>query len=168
MTLPKCNKPRIAFFSGTFDPFTRGHESIVLRTLEFVDKVVVAIGINPDKKPLFSLQARLKWIEQVFAHEPRVKVISYDGWSVDAAALCGACCMVRGVRSSADFAYEQEIAFFNHNASGIDTIMLCALPGEVDISSTQVRNLIAQNADLSPFMPRNAAQHLHILLHDLK
>lgn len=168
MTSPNCNKPRIAFFSGSFDPFTRGHESIVLRSLAFADEVVVAIGINPAKQPLFSLQARIKWIEKVFAHEPRVRVMSYSGMTVDAARSVNACCIVRGVRSQADFAYEQQMALFNHNASGIDTIMLCALPDEVDISSSQVRSLIAQNADLSPFMPRNSAQHLHILLHELK
>ena len=163
MTSPKCSNHHIAFFSGSFDPFTRGHESIVRRTLAFVNEVVVAIGINPDKKPMLSVEARTKWIERVFANEPRVRVISYSGLTVDAAKSVGASCIVRGVRNAADLEYEQRMADYNRCASGIDTVLLFTLPDEKHISSTQVRNFIACNADLSEYLPSGAGELLPLL-----
>lgn len=153
-------KNNVAFFSGTFDPFTRGHESIVRRTLAFVDEVVVAIGINPDKTPLFTAKERSALIEQTFAGEPRVSVISYEGLTVDAAKSVGASCIVRGIRGNGDLAYEQWMAEWNRNASGIDTVMLFALPDECHISSSEVRKLISEGSYLTDFVPEKCSELL--------
>ncbi len=143
----------IAFFSGSFDPFTRGHESIVRRALQLFDEVVVGIGINPNKTPMMSVDDRVAWIESVFEGEPKVKVISYSGLTVDAAKSVGATCIVRGVRNAKDFEYEQGMAEYNRNAAGLETVMLPALPAECEISSTEVRRLIAEGGDLTAFLP---------------
>ncbi len=160
-TLPsKDFTPHIAFFSGTFDPFTRGHESIVRRTLQLFDAVVIGIGINPDKVPMMSVANREMWIKSVFEGEDRVSVVSYSGLTVEAAQAAGATCIVRGVRNAKDFDYEQAMAEYNRNAAGIETVMLLALPGECEISSTQVRKLIAEGGDLADFLPTKCNLHL--------
>lgn len=151
---------RIAFFAGSFDPFTRGHESIAKRALALFDELVIGIGINPDKTPLLSVMQRIEWIETVFCHDPRVSVISYSGYTVDAACKANATCIIRGVRNADDFCYEKQMADYNMQASGIDTVILPALPGEADISSSQLRQLIATKSDVSHLLPHHFPQHM--------
>ncbi|MBQ0115185.1 MAG: pantetheine-phosphate adenylyltransferase, partial [Bacteroidales bacterium] len=112
-TSQSTDTPRIAMFAGSFDPFTRGHESIVRRGLELFDRIIVGIGINPDKKPLMTAEERKQWIDAVFADEPRVSVIAYTGLTVDAARQHGARFLLRGVRTADDFLYEQHMVEVN-------------------------------------------------------
>lgn len=147
---------RVALFAGSFDPFTRGHESIVRRGLDLFDKVIVAIGINSAKKPLLSDQARKEWIEAVFQGEDRVEVITYSGLTVDAATQCGAQFLLRGVRTATDFEYEQTIAITNRSLAGIETVLINTLPQLSHISSSLVRELLSHGHDVSQLIPQSA------------
>ncbi len=149
-------KPRIALFAGSFDPFTRGHDNIVRRGLEIFDEVIVGIGINPNKQPMMSAEARKQWIEAVFALEPRVKVIAYDGYTVDAARYNGAQFLLRGVRTAADFEYERNIAQINRNLAGIETVLINTLPELEFISSSLVRERIEAGEDFCDLVPASA------------
>lgn len=131
-----------AIFPGSFDPFTLGHADIVARALAIFDRIVIAIGINDSKRSLYSAEERLKQIAGLYADEPRVEVISYDGLTVDAARKAGARFIVRGVRSVADFEYERTLALVNRHLDGIETILLYSLPEHSHISSSIVRDLL--------------------------
>ena len=159
MTSP-ADAQRKAFFPGSFDPFTRGHESIVRRALAMFSHVVVGIGINPDKKGVMSTELRRQLIEAVFAGDSRVSVVSYSGMTVDAVKAAGACCIVRGVRDVADFDYEIKIADFNRGIAGIETLFLPAHPALADISSTAVRHEIARGGNVSGMLPSGCPQHI--------
>ena len=159
MTSP-ADAQRKAFFPGSFDPFTRGHESIVRRALAMFSHVVVGIGINPDKKGVMSTELRWQLIEAVFAGDSRVSVVSYSGMTVDAVKAAGACCIVRGVRDVADFDYEIKIADFNRGIAGIETLFLPAHPALADISSTAVRHEIARGGNVSGMLPSGCPQHI--------
>lgn len=149
-------QPRIALFAGSFDPFTLGHENIVRRGLEIFDEVIVGIGINPDKHPMMSAEARKQWIKTVFADEPRVKVIAYEGYTVDAARENGARFLLRGVRTAADFEYEKNIASINRRLAGIETVLINTLPELEHISSSLVRERLAAGQDISDLVPAGA------------
>ena len=159
MTSPTDAQPK-AFFPGSFDPFTRGHESIVRRALALFSHVVVGIGINPDKQGMMSTELRQRLIEAVFAGESRVSVVSYSGLTVDAVKAAGACCIVRGVRDVDDFGYELKIADFNRDAAGIETLFLPALPSLAGISSSAVRQMLARGNDVRHMLPENCPQRI--------
>ena len=144
---------RVAIFPGTFDPFTRGHYSVVRRALSMFDEVVIAIGVNALKRPMFTIEERMAMLESLFADEPRVKVISYSGLTVDVARECGAQFMLRGVRSVVDFEYERSIADVNREISGLETVMLFTEPMYAHISSSVVRELISYGRDVTAFVP---------------
>lgn len=146
---------RIALFPGSFDPFTVGHESIVERALPLFDEIVVAIGVNYNKLTLTTLEERVEWIKGIFRNEPRVKVISYEGLTVDAARQCGATFMLRGVRMIQDFEYEKNLAEVNRALSGIETVLLYTLPEYSHISSSIVRELVKYGQDVSAYLPHN-------------
>ena len=113
---------KIALFQGSFDPFTRGHQSIVNRALTIFDEVVVAVVHNSAKPGgFFPVDMRLKIAADAFRHQPRVKVVASDGLTIDVAKRVGACCLLRGVRSVQDFEYEMPIAEVNRQFSGIET-----------------------------------------------
>lgn len=144
-----------ALFAGSFDPFTRGHQSIVDRTLSSVaDEVVVAVGVNYVKKSLFSVEERVSAIEKVYANEPRVKVLCYEGLTTDFAKTVGADFLVRGVRSASDFEFERNIADVNKRLSGIETILLFTEPGLSCVSSSVVRELLSYGKDVKDFLPK--------------
>lgn len=151
MTQNCCKK--VAIFPGTFDPFTRGHHSVVTRALDIFDEVVIAIGVNFKKAPMFSIEERIEMLNRLYAREPRVRVLSYSGLTVDVAHECGAQFMLRGVRSVIDFEYEKSIADVNREISGLETIMLFTEPVYAHISSSVVRELISYGHDVSPFLP---------------
>ena len=151
MTQSCCK--RVAIFPGTFDPFTRGHYSVVRRALSMFDEVVIAIGVNALKRPMFTIEERMAMLESLFANEPRVKVISYSGLTVDVARECGAQFMLRGVRSVIDFEYERSIADVNREISGLETVMLFIEPMYAHISSSVVRELISYGRDVTAFVP---------------
>ena len=143
-------------FQGSFDPFTRGHESIVRRALPLFDEIVVAVVNNIAKKPFMSLDNRMEFIKQVFANEPRVRVVASTGLTVDMARDVGATCLLRGVRMIQDFENEMHMAEINRRLSGIETVLLYTLPEFSHISSTIVRELSSYNQDVSDYLPVNA------------
>lgn len=148
---------RVAMFQGSFDPFTKGHESIVLRALPLFDEIVVAVVSNIAKKPFMSLDNRLEFIKQVFAHEPQVRVVASQGLTVDVARQEGATCLLRGVRMIQDFENEMHMAEINRRLGGIETVLLYTLPEFSHISSTIVRELYNYNQDVSDYLPANAS-----------
>ncbi|MGN0237782.1 MAG: pantetheine-phosphate adenylyltransferase [Lepagella sp.] len=138
-------------FAGTFNPFTIGHKSIVDRLLAMGESVVIGIGHNPDK-PDMDLERRLAEIREVYRDEPRVEVAKYSGLTVDFAQACGADYMVRGVRNSADFEYERNLAEINLRISGVETLLMPSLPELGFVSSSMVRELQANGRDATEFI----------------
>ena len=130
----------IALFPGSFDPFTAGHEAILRRVLPLFDKVVVAVGVNSDKEYMFSVEERLSIIRKRLADCPTVEVTSYSGMTIDLCHQIGAQVIIRGIRTAADFEYEQTIAAVNRlQDPSIETLLLLADPEHVNISSTLER-----------------------------
>lgn len=148
----------LAIFPGSFDPFTVGHYSVVMRALSFVDKVIVSIGVNEAKKTLFSVEKREEIVRKVFKDEPRVSVKSYDCLTVDFAKQMGATIILRGSRSIQDFEYERTIADANRHISGIDTVLLFTEPQHSFISSTVVRDVLKYGKDITCFLPPNVTE----------
>ena len=144
---------RIAIFPGSFDPFTRGHESIVRRALPLFDKFYIAIGVNADKRPFMSAEQRKSWIEEIFKDDARVEVITYSNLTVEVANEVGAQFIVRGVRLIQDFENEKHLAEVNRDLTGIETILLYTLPEYSHISSSIVRELYRYGQDVSQFLP---------------
>ena len=142
-----------ALFAGTFDPFTWGHKSLVDRTLAVADEIVIAIGVNPNKQTMFTLDQRLLYINKVFADNPRISVTYYEGLTVDFAQKIGADFLVRGVRYVKDFEYERQIADVNRQLSGIETILLFTEEQYANISSSIIRELISYGKDVNQFLP---------------
>ena len=144
---------RIGFFAGSFDPFTLGHADIVARALKIFDEVVIGIGTHPTKKPCFTAEQRALQIETVYAQEPRIRVVSYSGMTIEAAKQCGAQFLIRGVRSTSDFEYEQSISQINDHLNGPMTVLLFGAQGLLHISSSMVRELLSWNLDVSDYVP---------------
>ncbi|MBQ8271193.1 MAG: pantetheine-phosphate adenylyltransferase [Bacteroidaceae bacterium] len=144
---------KIALFAGTFNPYTLGHHSVVQRALAIFDKVVVAVGKNMSKHSKLTPEEYLAVIERVYADEPRVQVVHYEGLTVDYARKIGAAALLRGVRSVKDFEYERELADVNLRVGGIETVILFSTPEYSSISSSVVRELAAYGKDVTPFLP---------------
>ena len=147
---------RIALFPGSFDPFTRGHESIVRRALPLFDKFYIAIGVNADKRSFMTMEQRKAWIESIFKNDEQVQVIAYTGLTVDIAREVGAQFIVRGVRLIQDFENEKHLAEVNRDLTGIETILLYTLPEYSHISSSIVRELVHYGQDVAPYLPEGA------------
>ena len=145
---------RKAIFPGTFDPFTIGHYSLVRRSLELVDEIVIAIGVNDTKKTYFPLDKRIDMIRSLYTDDNRIVVGTYDSLTVDYAKETGSNFIIRGIRSVNDFEYEKTIADMNRNISGIETIVLFTEPELTHISSTIVRELLRFGHDVSQFIPK--------------
>ena len=144
---------RTAVFPGTFDPFTIGHDALVRRALSVVDELYIAIGINTEKRTLFSLEERIGRIAALYKDEPRIHVVSYEGLTTDFAQTVGAQFIIRGVRSAIDFEYERNIADINRMLTGIDTLLLISEPQYAAISSSMVRELAHFGKDVSSYLP---------------
>ncbi len=145
---------KIAVFPGSFDPITKGHEDIVKRALPLFDQIIVAVGVNSSKKSLFPLKTRIKWIQQTFSDEPKVKVESYEGLTVHFCQNHHAECILRGLRNAADFEFEKSIAQMNRDlVNQVDTVFLMTSPQFAAISSTIVRDIIRNDGDVSKFIP---------------
>ena len=153
---------RKAVFPGSFDPFTIGHEVIVRRALDLFDEIIIGIGINIEKKHLFTLEVRQKWIEELFANEPKIKVKAYNMLTVDFCRQEGARYILRGLRTSADFEYERVIGQINRQLGEfeIETVYLLTLPEHTYISSTFVREVIKYKGDIRKFVPENIARDI--------
>ena len=144
---------RTAIFPGTFDPFTIGHNALVHRALSVVDDLYIAIGVNTEKRTMFSLEERMERIATLFKDEPRIHVVSYEGLTTDFAQTIGARFIIRGVRSVIDFEYERNIADINRMLTGIDTLLLISEPQYAAISSSMVRELAHFGKDVSSYLP---------------
>lgn len=144
---------RIALFPGSFDPITLGHLDIIERALPLFDEIQIAVGKNTEKKYLFSLEQRVAWIEKTFAHEPKVRVITYEGLTVDFAQKQGVNFLLRGLRNPADFEFEKAIAHTNRSLSNIETVFLLTSTGTSFISSSIVREVIQNHGDYSHLVP---------------
>lgn len=145
---------KIAVFPGSFDPITVGHVDLVKRALPLFDEIIVAVGINSQKKYLYSLEERLDWLEKCFADEPKVKVDSFTGLTAHFCKNRKAKYLLRGLRNASDFDYEKTISQLNNIVGeGIETIFLISQPAYSHISSTIVREIIKGNGDATPFLP---------------
>lgn len=145
---------RVAFFPGSFDPFTKGHADIVERGLKFFDEIIIGIGTNSSKKRHFSLEIMEEIIRGAFNDDPRVKVVQYDDLTADIAVEQGANFILRGLRNTTDFEYENTISQVNRQlVEGLETVFLITSPNYAPISSTIVRELHRYGADISPYLP---------------
>ena len=145
---------KIAIFPGSFDPITNGHLDIVLRALPLFDEIIVAIGVNTQKKYLFSLEDRVQWIQEVFKNEPKVTVENYTGLTINYCKNRGAKYILRGIRSAADFEYEKTIAHLNNTMEpSIETVLILSKSELSSVSSTIVREIIIGHGDVSKFIP---------------
>ncbi|MBU6157788.1 MAG: pantetheine-phosphate adenylyltransferase [Bacteroidetes bacterium] len=145
---------RIALFPGTFDPITVGHLDIIERSLPLFDKLYIGIGRNANKTPMYSEEQRVQWIRDIFANEPKVEVVVYEGLTVQCCRKIGAQYILRGIRYVNDFEYEKAIADMNRSLDGsIETIYLTCLPQYTSVASTLVRDVIRNGGDASPFLP---------------
>lgn len=140
-------------FTGSFNPFTIGHDAIVKRALRMMDRIIIGVGTNRQKNNELSADERVNQINKVYTNNQRVEVKAYSGLSVDFAITEQATCFVKGVRSVKDFEYEREQAELNRRLSGIDTILLIAEPEYSGISSSLVRELMIFGRDVSEFLP---------------
>jgi len=145
-----------ALFAGSFDPFTIGHDAIVRRTLTLADQLIIGVGVNNEKRTLFSLEQRLSAIRELYENESRrIKVLSYDRLTVDFAREQKVDYIIRGIRNITDFEFEKNVARMNFELSGIETVLLFAEPQYEHVSSTVVRELLHYNKDISKFIPHS-------------
>ncbi|RLD87427.1 MAG: pantetheine-phosphate adenylyltransferase [Bacteroidetes bacterium] len=143
-----------AVFPGSFDPITLGHVSVVNRALPLFDEIVVAIGINSEKRGMFSLLQRKQWVEKVFIDEPNVRVETFEGLTVDYCKKIHARFILRGLRTSADFEFERGIGQVNRKlAPQIDTIFILTEAEYTPVSSSIVRDVIKHGGDISGLVP---------------
>ncbi len=157
---------RTVLYAGSFDPLTNGHLDIIEQGLGLADRLVVAIGVHPGKRPLCSFDERAELIqvavkERFSVEDGTISVISFDGLVVDAARENGATVMIRGLRNATDFDYEMQMAGMNAEmAPDIRTVFLPARPGSEHITATLVRQISSMGGDISSFVPVNVARAL--------
>ncbi len=145
---------KTALFPGSFDPITKGHESVILRALPLFDKIIVAIGVNVEKKYFFPLETRMQWIREVFKDHPAVEVVSYSGLTVDVCRRTGANYILRGLRTSADFEFERSIGQMNRQMlPEVETVFLLTTPEYTALNSSIVRDIIRNGGDATQFVP---------------
>ena len=142
-----------AIFPGSFDPITNGHYDIIKRSVSLFDEIIVAIGVNNEKKYMFSLEDRKRFIEEAFQDEPKVKVITYSGLTIDLCKKENAEFILRGLRNPADFEFEKAIAHTNRSLSKIETVFLLTAAGTSYISSSIVRDVLRNGGDISKLVP---------------
>lgn len=154
---------KIAVFPGSFDPITVGHEALVRRALPLFDEVVVAIGVNSQKKYLFPLETRLESLKRVFEGEPKVKVDKFEKLTAHYCKKIGAKYLLRGLRNAGDFDYEKTISQLNGIVGdGLETVFLISSPEVSHISSTIVREIIKGGGDAQPFVPNEILELIQL------
>lgn len=150
---------RICLFPGTFDPITMGHVDVIQRAASLFDKLIIGVGINSSKQPMFTMDQRCDWIREIFKDDERIEATGYQGLTVDFCKEIGATYILRGIRYVADFEYEKAIADMNRMIDGnIETIFLTCSPQYSTISSTLVRDVIRNGGPAEIF--------LHPAVHD--
>jgi pantetheine-phosphate adenylyltransferase len=152
---------RICLFPGTFDPVTLGHIDIIDRALPLFEKLVIGIGRNAHKVPMFSEEQRLAWIRDIYKDNPKVEAVIYDGLTVECCKNVGANFILRGIRYVNDFEYEKAIADMNRSLEGnIETIFLTCLPQYTSVASTLVRDVLRNGGEVSQFLPEAVNQSI--------
>ena len=152
---------RICLFPGTFAPLTLGHVDIINRAIPLFDKIVVGVGLNTAKAPMFSPEQRLQWIEEIYKDEEGVEGAIYEGLTIDFCKKIGAHFILRGIRYVSDFEYEKTIADANRTLDrSIETIFLTGEPKYTSVASTIVRDIIRNGGNASPFLPEIVFQSL--------
>lgn len=146
---------RKAVFPGSFDPITNGHFDIIKRGISLFDEVIVAIGINADKKYMFTLEERKRFVEETFKDEPKVKVLTYEGLTIDLCKKLEAKFILRGLRNPADFEFEKAIAHTNRKLSKIETVFLLTAANTSYISSSIVRDVLRNGGDYTVLVPES-------------
>lgn len=149
------NNTRTALFVGSFDPFTIGHADIVERTLKLFGRIVIGVGINPEKHSMLSAEERIEAVKSLYEGDNRVKIVGFTDLAVDLAKRERAAFIVKGVRSIRDFEYEREQAELNRSMTGIETLLLYADPSMASISSSAVRQLAYFHKDVSWMVPKS-------------
>ncbi len=145
---------KIAVFPGSFDPITLGHESVVLRAVELFDKIIVAIGHNSDKTGFFTVDERVEMVKKTFENVKKVEVALYEGLTVKFCKDVNAKYILRGLRTSSDFEFEQGIAQMNKKMyPELETVFILSVPELMPVSSTIVRDIYRNNGDISIFVP---------------
>ena len=153
---------RICLFPGTFDPLTLGHTDIINRALPLFDKIVIGIGRNASKIPMFKEELRLQWLKEIYADEPKLSAVMYDGLTVNCCKEVGANFILRGIRYVNDFEYEKAIADMNRSlADHIETVFLTCLPQYTSVASTLVRDVLKNGGDVSQFLPAVVAKSIN-------
>ena len=139
-------------FPGSFDPFTKGHEAIVLKAINLFDEIIIGIGINSNKKYLFDTEKRIIHIKELFKNYPTVKIGTYQKLTVDYCKEIGANNIIRGLRNSTDFEYEKSIAHINTAISGLETVFFLTDEKYSSLNSSIIRDLYLNKVDVSPFV----------------
>lgn len=153
---------RICLFPGTFDPVTLGHIDIINRALPLFDKIVVGIGINSSKNPMFSAEQRMEWFNEIYKDEPRVESAVYEGLTIQYCETINAHFILRGIRFVSDFEYEKTIADANRTLDrSIETIFLTGEPKYTSVASTIVRDILKNGGNASPFLPQAVINTLY-------
>ena len=142
-----------AVFPGSFDPFTRGHYSIVMRALPLFDEIIIAVGQNTEKKPMSSIEQRVTQLKLLFQNETKISIEQYSGLTMEFCKTHKAKFIVRGLRNTQDFQYEQPIAQNNLELGAVETIFLSAEPHMSHLSSTIARDIAKHGGDLQSFLP---------------
>lgn len=150
---------RRAVFPGSFDPITNGHYDIINRALPLFDEIVIAIGVNAEKKYMFTLEERMQFICDSFAHEPKIRVESYSGLTIEFCKQIQADFLLRGLRNPADFEFEKAIAHANRLVSNMETVFLLTSASTSFISSSIVRDFIRNNGDYKALVPKSVRVH---------
>jgi pantetheine-phosphate adenylyltransferase len=152
---------RVAIYAGSFDPITRGHEDLMHRSLEYVDRLVVAVATNSTKTPLFSIEERVALIGEVFRDEPRIEVRSFGGLLVEFARQMGASLLVRGLRAVSDFEYEYQMALMNrHLSPKLETVFMMPSLDTTYISASMVREVARFGGDVHDLVHPKVAEAL--------
>lgn len=152
---------KICLFPGTFDPVTLGHIDIIDRALPLFDKLVIGIGRNANKVPMFTESQRIDWLKQIYTDEPKIDVVAYDGLTVECCKSVGASFILRGIRYVNDFEYEKAIADMNRSLEeNVETIFLTCLPKYTSVASTLIRDVIRNGGEVSQFLPEVVAKSI--------
>ena len=152
---------KICLFPGTFDPITLGHVDVIRRALPLFDKIIVAVGMNSGKSPMFSTEQRQMWIDEIFKEDDKVVAAVYEGLTVDFCKEMNANYILRGIRYVSDFEYEKTIADANRTLDpNIETFFLTCEPKYTSIASTIVRDILRNGGDASLFLPAVVAQSI--------
>jgi len=155
---------RTAIFPGSFDPITVGHEDVIRRAAKLFDKVIVAIGVNPNKKYLFDLMTRQRMIDETFSDSDNIVGDLYTGLTVNYCKAMGVKYLIRGLRTSTDFEFERSVEQINKQLDdSIETVFLFSSPEHASLSSSVVRELLKHDASIDKFVPVGVLKEIRLL-----